>query len=51
MSDREAADELASHSSGVGVPAALQVKRAIDDGFDVRGFMYWTLIGAPFLAR
>ena len=23
------------------------MKRAIDDGFDVRGFMYWTLIGAP----
>lgn len=24
----------------------VQVKRAIDDGYDVRGFMYWTLIGA-----
>lgn len=22
----------------------MQVRHAIDDGFDVRGFMYWTLI-------
>lgn len=22
----------------------LQIKNAIDDGFDVRGYMYWTLI-------
>lgn len=29
---------------GDGALAAVQVEKLIDDGYDVRGYFYWTLI-------